>query len=70
MPHSPNGVAVCDPLLLVWAPGCGLRGLGGIKHPCYCCYYMDPSTMVSDIRGSSASEHFCSMSYSLCQSVP
>ena len=30
MPHSPNNVAVCDPLLLVWAPGCGLRGLGGI----------------------------------------
>ena len=31
MPYSPNSEAVCDPLLLVWAPGCGLRGSGGLS---------------------------------------
>ena len=32
--------------------------------------YMDPTTMVSGKLGNSASEHFCSLSNCLCQSVP
>ena len=33
MPHSPNGVASCDPLLLVWALGAGYEAWVALSAP-------------------------------------